>query len=380
MVFIKKIVLLFVPIIVFLCIPVAIFYVSSELKSVDAIAQMQWMQQQSGHYTRFGSAYIRPELYYKLASTLLRKPEVLIIGTSRVLQVRQEFFNNGVSFYNAGKGIGQLADLNYFLGAIPESKTPKTIILGLDQNFFNDQWVDENAHLSEADKYKGDNALTFLLENTKRVYLNLAKKRIVLSQITHHSAGEIGLASIIKHVGYRNDGSYYFGNVVEHDGLRNSAAFDYGFAFTMKQIHESKGQFVHANQVSKSSMDALESFLKKAHERNIAVVIFLPPYPPSIYAEIKKHAADYQYLADLPIALQSLFKRYNVSWYDYSDGARYGCTDFEASDGIHASEKCYARIFQDMAQKDSTISMYVSTTTLKKAITESDNDQQVFSL
>ena len=62
-------------------------------------------QQQSSEGIIYGTRQIEDILSYKLASYEWRQPDILILGSSRLLQFRSEFFNNDPgAVYNASGG------------------------------------------------------------------------------------------------------------------------------------------------------------------------------------------------------------------------------------------------------------------------------------
>ena len=84
-----------------------------------------------------GLAFSNPEAYINLQSVISRGPEVLLLGSSRVGWIRSTFFNRNVNVYNAGISVQKIGDFTPFLDRIPADKTPKVMIIGLDQRFFN---------------------------------------------------------------------------------------------------------------------------------------------------------------------------------------------------------------------------------------------------
>ena len=105
-----------------------------ELESIEVMAS-----QNQHNDVLIGLAYTDPMHLVKQAVLKNRQPEVIALGTSRVLQFRDFVFSKPDSFYNCGRAIGKIQDLRAFLSAYPHKK-PKAIILGLDQDLFN---VDE---------------------------------------------------------------------------------------------------------------------------------------------------------------------------------------------------------------------------------------------
>src|SRR4051812_47220692 len=109
--FLKKLILFSIPMLLILLLPIYIYWVSGELNTIDQIVNEQM---NSSVPTITGFAYLNGA-GYKFKSILRRKPEVLVLGTSRVMQFRSDFFKNPRSFYNGG---GMTVFLEHFKKAL----------------------------------------------------------------------------------------------------------------------------------------------------------------------------------------------------------------------------------------------------------------------
>ena len=65
---------------------------------------------------------------YKYLQVLRRHPQILVLGSSRVMQFRAEMFGaQAGDFYNAGGMIHSIEDLNNFLDRLPPDATPSPV-------------------------------------------------------------------------------------------------------------------------------------------------------------------------------------------------------------------------------------------------------------
>ena len=160
-----------------------------------------------------GLAFSNPEAYINLQSVISRGPEVLLLGSSRVGWIRSTFFNRNVNVYNAGISVQKIGDFTRFLDRIPADKTPKVMIIGLDQRFFN-----PNSDPLTPDGI--DSLLTEqvpamdVLSNWSSVYEDYFHGQISLEKLFRASGSRIGLEAIMKGSGFRNDGSYDAGPAI----------------------------------------------------------------------------------------------------------------------------------------------------------------------
>ena len=76
----------------------------------------------------------------KQAVANARGADVLVLGTSRSMQLRGAFFASD-SFYNAGGGIAYISQAQVFLENMPPDARPKHLLLVLDQYFYNETWT-----------------------------------------------------------------------------------------------------------------------------------------------------------------------------------------------------------------------------------------------
>jgi hypothetical protein len=71
--------------------------ITGELSNPDKIISYQ-----SKNNILYGLAYSNPVKYFKLKNVEYKKPEIISLGTSRVLQFRDFFFKKPGLFYNSG--------------------------------------------------------------------------------------------------------------------------------------------------------------------------------------------------------------------------------------------------------------------------------------
>src|SRR5687768_13974749 len=107
-----KVLLFTLPFAIVLGAPAYVLLSSGEFTPVEKVIRMQ---STATTPVLFGRAYSDPTARYKLQSVVHRKPEVLVLGTSRVMALRGDFFRDGTQFFNAGNGITRLGHLRPFL-------------------------------------------------------------------------------------------------------------------------------------------------------------------------------------------------------------------------------------------------------------------------
>src|SRR3989344_9342054 len=67
----------------------------------------------------------------------VRKPEVLVMGSSKVRFMRAGFFKKPDIFYNSQLGGDVIEDYSIMLNKIPVSAQPKVILWGINSEYFD---------------------------------------------------------------------------------------------------------------------------------------------------------------------------------------------------------------------------------------------------
>ena len=245
-----------------------------------------------------------------------------------------------------------------FLKNISVQKHPQIIILGLDQNFFHDEWNGEEQHFEPIKYY-----FSIFLSNILNIYEDFFENKINLTKISKSS--NIGINAIINDEGFRNDGSYFYGNVI----LKNESVNERVY-LTLKTMNASSGNsyILKKGSISNRSKNDLEIILKYAKENNIYVIGLLPPYAKEVWNVIQTQKQEYAYIFNIYGAIKPIFNKYDFELYDYSDLNVINASNCEIIDGLHASEKAYLRILIDLASKNSNLDNYVNITQLNRKL------------
>jgi len=331
-------------------------------------------QTDAQHQILYGPAYSDPSPQFKFASLIDRRLQVMALGTSRVLQFRQQFFNPGVRFYNAGLTVRYAGEFDRVLDAIPPGHEPRVIIVSIDQYMLNPNWPQEPFLRYEV-KPKTfwesvHSASGIFFASWKQFYEDFRAHKISIARVLD-SRNSVSIRAIMTHSGYRNDGS-------EASGTSESLANPKRFAVVDIRIRKGVARFEPGQQISQERLAELRVFLEHARARGIYVVGFLPPFPPHIYDQIY-HSPKYGYLEKLYPALKPAFAEFGFPFFDYSDARSVGGSDAEAIDGLHCSEKTYLRLYLDMLRHDSVLRSYSNPVVLSKALEEAHGNFYVFS-
>ena len=319
--------------------------------------------------------FLLTKSYYPFAQDLRRetflyvRPQVTTLGNSRVYQIRQEFFNDDVTFYNTadfGVGIGHA--FSEFWPLLEGGKEPEVVMVGLEQSLFID-----------SDEIKPPPESPHILYIIRRVYEDYRQGKFTihgLLQAREHDPQSLGIQALITRSGTRKDGSERYGSVIENP--HDLEYWDYAFKGTIERTEGGTHPlYRYAQDLAPSFLEELIAFLDEAQRREIHVVAFLPPYAPTVLEHMHAQGDSYAYLAKIMPAIQKEFQSRGFSVFDFTDATTLNAPDEEFLDGNHGSEKTYARMMVTMAQRDPVLRGYVDLDRLRRAL-ESKNNLEVF--
>jgi hypothetical protein len=375
--FAAKILLYALPFVVVLLFPVAVLTISGEFAPVERVIELQT------HATKpvlFGKAYSDPTATYKLNSVLRRRPEVMALGTSRILAVRSNFFAPGTRFFNAGNGVTRLRHFRPFLERIPRGSEPKVILLGLDQYLFNANFDPLAPDGMETDWAGARPPHEVFFQSWTRVFGDFRAGKFALDDLAQRDGQvRIGLNAMVHANAFRNDGSYFWGQYVA-DPLSPENP-DYRFENTLDRIATGNRRFEYGAHVSEASVAELGRFLDECRARGIHVAAFLPPFAHQIYLKLQSMPREYNYLREVEPRLRPLLESRGYTLHDFSDLASIGASDLETIDGYHGSEKAYLRLFLKMIENDAKLHAVArDPQLLRERLQAAQGDQVVFEL
>lgn len=359
-----KLALFGVPVALFCGTPIVALDRLGELRCLDTktLARDQVVNKEEVLY---GPAYTDCAQNLKMVGTLEAKAEVLLLGTSRSLQVRKELFT--APFYNAGAATSRAGDLHRFLAKIPKESQPRVLFVVLDQFLLN-ELTDKHvgAEYRPLDEALGSctSKLGFLEENWPKVWRDLLARKVPPGLVLHPGrADRIGVRAKVLGSGYRRDGSFRIAGQESFDEVRDRMA---------------KGlrRYEYAEDPAPSMVAEIDKFLGDARARGIDVVAILPPYAPTIYDEMQAQG-HWHYVEKVHGALAPRFAAHGHTIWDYTDTRSIGLADKEFYDGFHGSERAYAAILADLGKKDRVIASVTNTAALETMLRDSTDPLSV---
>lgn len=327
-----------------------------------------------------GFAYNQENYRYLKVREIQSSPrqEIMSIGSSRVLQFRQEMFKG--DFYNAGYTISRITDFLPLIQQIPEDKIPEIIILSFDQWMFNENWdpvIPSSMRLRQYNFARNASIKTF-----RSVWRDLIDQKYDLaSLITKKNDGdqiqEIGLNALVNDQGMRSDGSLFYGDQISKLMSNDSTAHDYRFQNTYERINTGNRLFEYGSSVNMRAVSELDKILSYCDKKNIKVVAFLPPFADDVNDKMDR-IGKYRYQDQIISSIQPIFNKHQDEIWDMSDLTTFGSNDNEVIDGFHGGEVAYIKMLVHIANQDSKINDYIDVTALQDSIQQKQNRYTVY--
>jgi hypothetical protein len=328
------------------------------------------IQRGSAGEVLFGVAYSSPDTPYKFARMRQEKAEILVVGSSRALDMRRKFFKPTLSFYNAGRLCNDVWVTRQALERLPQEALPKHLVLALDQYDFNANDSDYDPafitpEIASAKFIDKEDRWGRLARVWPTVAKDLAHGKIRFP--AKRASMGIGMAAKVQASGFRKDGSYRYGRIIDvHPSGRSAGT---RLSPTLRRIEEGDESFAYGDSLRTESLDEVGKLLEWCKARNIHVTGYLPAYAPTVVAEMRKIPKRYGYLDSLPARLSEIFTRHGFRLHDFT--AVEGSTDDQFIDGFHSSERVAGQMLLRMAGTDPLAAEIIDAGTIRSLLATS---------
>jgi hypothetical protein len=324
--------------------PLPILYKSKELLPIDKIITIQ---QNSDIVV--GTAIRNIDAVLKYKTTIKLQPQILALGTSRIMQFRREYFTEEFEFYNAGGAVTYLSDYIVFINALNYS--PQYIIINLDQFFFNKKHGYHTNPDQNGPQYDDNYNFLKMIINTYRMLVHHENYK-------YEYPRNIGLTATVHGDGFRKDGSYFYNRIINFPNSEYSKEYLYPFDNTMARINAGNSRFEYGDTLCDKSVDHVVQLLTVCKARNINVIAFIPPFAPMVNKKIVE-TDKYGYMKEIYPSLSPFFEQFGYEIYDFTD-----CSDISNNsmyiDGFHGNDITYKNILQIIKNKGSILEEYIT--------------------
>lgn len=299
---------------------------SYEFTSVSDIVDNQL--QTGGLYL---SAVNTAEFQYKLELYKRMKPEIVALGSSRVLQFRQHHFKK--RFLNMGRTITALEDQE-IINEMMRIHKPEYILFGLDHFWFNippnKSFPNNKNRGTELNPYKIFIPLKWIMDDkiTATQFIQIAGGADRVAGVDTLS---YGVAARHGTGGYAKDGSHYYYSEITAAPRGGEKK---GFSHFEKLIEEANTGYAFPGDSIKSEKWRLVAEIMDTIQKNgVKIIVFLPPVAHPVYKKII-NSKKFGYISEL----KTFGQKFNVPFYDFLDPRSLTMDQCEFLDGIHGGE------------------------------------------
>lgn len=327
----------------------------------DVAVERAVAMQAGGKFAIFGSGVSQDFVDYKLRLYAAVKPEIVVVGSSRVMQFRGSYFRR--PFVNVGGTAGNLSVLRSTIDAMLKIHRPQVVIIGLDFWWFSANWQKDPF----APEPPTSGSYVYDLETLKAPWKWLLEGKIGWKEFFAPLTGgfredRFGIMAQRGDDGFASDGSWHYTT----DVTGRQRPFDYQFGDTLKQVRYGIKAFAPAPVLSEAHLDAFAEIYCRLKSRGIQTYVFIAPLSATVLDAMRERQKSYPHLFSLYTALMER----GIDVMDFTDPRKFGSSDCEFVDGFHGGEVTYTRILRDLVDRYHALVAYVDVERINRVLKE----------
>lgn len=303
----------------------------------------------------YGTAINENTISYKLELYKDKKPKIIALGQSRVMQFRDYFFSQ--SFINMGGAWSNMRLTKQLAQEIIDEYQPEVVIISVDYWLFN--LLPEGSIGQYSTK---NNPLAGVV----KPWIWLKERKISFSEYfqdlfnQNQQLKNIGIMGRYQHTGFGGDGSYYYNNFV----FGHVPSNDPHFESTLSHLKDKDWCFESSVHMSQEKFNNFLDILNIFYSKGIKVVLFMPPLAPTVYGQLAQELSHFAYYQEVAAE----FAKNHLYYADYFNPASVDSDDCEFVDGLHPGDLVYAKILLRLANTPEYryLHSYINTPLLKE--------------
>lgn len=327
------------------------FYRMGDLLDESAAVEMQIA---SPDICLYGSLAARNHQIYKLKLYEAVKPDIVVIGSSRVLQFKDAMFTG--SFLNLGRILNTLNTGEPVIRRLLQIHRPKLVLMGIDFWWFNSAYKKPKPQNLDFRRVR-NNDMSVLVRLLRKSLKTPAVFRLVPSMFAPRRC-PIGVAAKTYLNGFGADGFRYYGRRLI---IAPEDTEDYRFLNTKKRIEGGNKRFQYASDPEPVFIERFIRLVAMLEENGVETVLYFPPLAPAVYAHMQTHG-EYRYIP----RLKEILAARGLNFLDFHDPASLGLTDCEFLDGFHAGDTAHGKMLQEIVRRRPSIGRHVDRAELDK--------------
>lgn len=281
------------------------------------------------------------------------KNDVIVIGSSRTMQLRKRFFlEEKVNFFNHSVSGASLEDYIAIVGTYESihGYLPTSIILGIDPWIFN-KYNGQNRWKTLSKYYNYEVAKIYNAKQNTLNSINTSKwKQLINYDYT------ISNINFFKTLLKNNGKAFYITDTIDIDDSIKEPDGSIHYPYKVRNpnydevdkmaISYTKGQVYSLTKYNTLSNTKLfESFIKYLDSRNVNVILFLPPYNPITYDLLIKDEK-YKHIKIAEQYIITFATKHNLDVKGSFNPHKYGFTNKNFFDGMHGHDGVAKKIFE----------------------------------
>lgn len=301
-------------------------------------------QQADGRFCIYGTALHKDVLAHKLLSYRARQPDVVALGSSIVLQMRERFFR--IPFYNFGGVMGSVHDGRLAADLFLQAHMPKIVLLNVDFWWFPQSYVPYERPRAELDTAR------FTLDKVLQPFFWIFRGKLSLREYAGTAFGlsdpaapcTIGVQAREKLRGDGPDGSYYYTSQITGADLDDASP---KFANALRDIDRGDNHHSFSTDVNHRSVGQFIDLIRTLQSKGITVVTYFPPLAPLVNEHLRAHPKVDAYIPTLLRALDQA----GIAYFNFLDPRSVDADDCEYVEGHHPGDVASARILRTIYER-----------------------------
>ncbi|HZQ74367.1 MAG TPA: hypothetical protein VFB08_15720 [Burkholderiales bacterium] len=305
----------------------------------------------------YGSAFNGNDLKYKIELVRALKPDVVVIGSSRAMNVRGLVF--GRPFVNAGGVSSNLLESETFVSEMLKAHVPKLALYFVDYWWFNakSEQTSNRYLIDETEVSYAKLSSPFFWLHEGKISWDLYRDVILHGrhEPAFTSYDDLGLFTLRYSSGFRTDGSFFNARSLN----REEGVVGY-FWDELKRIENGTSERVNlglGDFVSEENARRFLRILSGLKQSGVEVIVVLPPVAPLYLKAIRARER-----RPFVTALAERLRRDVPLLYDFTDFPLPVKADCEYADGYHAGDTLSLRLLRAILERspDSPLRAYVN--------------------
>ncbi len=280
------------------------------------------------------------------------KPDVVAIGSSRVMLINKEEFP-GIKFCNNGVSGATVEDVYAIFHLYEKAdKLPKKVILGLDPWFLNQnngqfRWKSlARTYTEAANLVKGTSSINLDMDfNYSKLteFLSLPYFQSSIDFLKERKNKKIipTDSAINTEFTRKVDGGIVYAKKMR-DKTPDQVDVKAKSYITGDNVY-SMSKFDH---ISMENLEAIEKLIEYMKKKNIEVILFLPPYHPIVYDFVSKNENKYKFI-EIENLYRGLAAKNSLKIVGSYDPGKYGLDHSYFYDGMHFKESALPLLTHD---------------------------------